>query len=86
MYYWINHINPINPTLPINPTINMINKTMNITEIIKKNPKAQDILLKFGLGCANCGLGAVETLEEGAKAHGLSVKEVNELLNKLSEI
>jgi hybrid cluster-associated redox disulfide protein len=64
----------------------MINKSTNIAEIIKKNPKSKEILLKFGLGCATCGLGSIETIEEGAKAHGLSEKEVDELVNKLSQI
>lgn len=62
----------------------MINKSMTIADIIKKNPKAQDILLKFGLGCVNCGLGAVETLEEGALAHGLSESEIKDLMELLN--
>lgn len=57
---------------------------MTIAEIMRKNPKSQEILLKFGLGCAGCSLGSVETLEEGAKAHGLSENEVDDLVELLN--
>jgi len=62
----------------------MITKTMTIAEIIRKNPKSLEIFLKFGLGCAGCGLGSVETLEEGALAHGLSESEVEDLIKLLN--
>ena len=57
---------------------------MTIQEILKTKPEACKILLNFGLGCAGCELGAIETLEEGAKAHGLSDKEIQDLVDLIN--
>ncbi len=57
--------------------------TMTIGEILKANPKSLSILQEYGLGCAGCALNTLETLEEGAKAHGLSEKEISEIVAQL---
>ena len=61
-----------------------ITKDMKIGQVISINPRAKVILEEFGLGCAHCELGSVETLEEGAKGHGLTEKEIQELVNQLN--
>ena len=57
---------------------------MTIADIIKANPKAEEVFEKYGLHCANCELGKVETLEEGAKGHGLTEKEVEEMVELIN--
>jgi len=57
---------------------------MPISKIIKLKPRSARILLDFGLGCAGCELSAVETLEEGAKAHGLSDNEIKDLVQLIN--
>ena len=57
---------------------------MTIQKILKTKPEACKILLDFGLGCAGCELGAVETLEEGARAHGLSDEEIQDLVKLIN--
>ena len=63
-----------------------ISKNMTIKDILKAKPHACKILMDYGLGCAHCELGAVETLEEGCKGHGLSEDEVVSLIEKLEEL
>jgi hybrid cluster-associated redox disulfide protein len=61
-----------------------VKASITIDEIIKANPSAIFILEQFGLGCAHCGLGTFETLEEGAKAHGLSDIEIKKLVEMIN--
>lgn len=48
----------------------------NIQELVAALPIAADVLTKFGLGCSGCGISKYETIEQGAKAHGLRVEPV----------
>ncbi len=43
----------------------------NISELVATLPIAQDVLEAFGLGCSGCSVNKRETIEQGAKAHGL---------------
>ncbi|MDP9110765.1 MAG: P-loop NTPase, partial [Candidatus Eremiobacteraeota bacterium] len=43
----------------------------NISELVAALPIAADVLTQFGLGCSGCGVSKYETIEQGAKAHGL---------------
>ena len=59
--------------------------TQTIGEILKTNPDALKTLERYGLGCANCNLSTLETLEPGAKGHGLSEREIADLCSTLSK-
>jgi len=59
-----------------------ITKDMSIGEVIGKHPEVVEIFLKNGLGCVGCGMAQMESVEEGAKAHGIDVKKLVEELNK----
>lgn len=58
---------------------------MTLTEIISLNPKAAEILTKYGFHCISCQMAQVESLEQGAMAHGLSKKQIEELLGELNQ-
>ena len=45
----------------------------NIRELVAELPIAADVLSAFGLHCSGCVVNKYETLEAGAKAHGLRV-------------
>ncbi len=63
-----------------------ITKDMVIGEIVEKYPDTAEILLKHGLSCLGCMMAMMETLEQGAKSHGIDLdnllKELNESLEK----
>tara|TARA_Y100000034_G_scaffold132110_1_gene194321 strand:+ start:1095 stop:1310 length:216 start_codon:yes stop_codon:yes gene_type:complete len=63
-----------------------ITKKMSFSEIIEKNPKAIEILSKNQMHCIGCPMAQMETLEEGAIAHGLDpeklVKELNDSIDE----
>ena len=48
----------------------------NIRALVNDLPIAQDVLSIFGLHCAGCGVNKYETIEQGARAHGLRVEPI----------
>ncbi|MBV8601765.1 MAG: P-loop NTPase [Candidatus Eremiobacteraeota bacterium] len=57
------------------PQIEIGPKT-NIRELVEALPIAEEVLSKFGLHCAGCGVNKYETIEAGAAAHGLRVEPI----------
>ena len=53
-----------------------IASSTNIRELVADLPIAADVLSAFGLQCSGCGVNKYETLEAGAKAHGLRVEPI----------
>jgi hybrid cluster-associated redox disulfide protein len=58
-------------------------KDMTIEEALELNPKAREVFAKFGMGCFVCSGALMETIEEGAQAHGIDVEQLVKELNKL---
>lgn len=59
----------------------MITKTDIISDILKKNNKAEEILREFGMGCLGCPSAARETLEDACSIHGIDIDEALKKLN-----
>lgn len=56
-------------------------------DIVEKYPKVAEILAdKYQLHCVGCFAAAFETLEQGAKAHGMSKKEIDSLIEEINKI
>jgi hybrid cluster-associated redox disulfide protein len=64
----------------------MITKENIIMDIIKQKPEAHNIMMEEGLHCIGCGGAAFESLEQGAKAHGLEDKQINDMLTKINDL
>lgn len=48
----------------------------NIRELVAQLPIAAQVMEAFGLGCSGCGVSRAETIEQGARAHGLRVEPI----------
>ncbi|MGB7017472.1 MAG: DUF1858 domain-containing protein, partial [Candidatus Cybelea sp.] len=48
----------------------------NIKELVVHWQLAAEVLTAFGLGCSGCGVSKYETVEQGARAHGLRVEAI----------
>ena len=62
-----------------------ITKNTMLSEILEINPDTIDILFDIGMHCIGCPAASMETLEEGCMAHGMSKKEINDLIKKLNK-
>jgi hybrid cluster-associated redox disulfide protein len=63
-----------------------ITKKTTFAEIIEKYPKLTHKLAEKGMFCISCPMAQQETIEQGAKAHGIKpdklVKELNKEIEK----
>ncbi len=64
---------------------NLISKNMTFAEIMEKHPDAANVLFENGLYCIGCGMAMYETLEQGCMVHGMSKKEIDELIKKMNK-
>ncbi len=59
-----------------------ITKNSKLGEIASKHPETMKVFMKYGLHCIGCMASQYESLEQGAKAHGIDVKKLVDDLNK----
>jgi hybrid cluster-associated redox disulfide protein len=60
-----------------------ISKDMPIFEVLQLIPEAADVFIEYGMGCVNCFGAASESIERGARNHGVDLEQLMEQLNKL---
>jgi hydroxylamine reductase len=60
-----------------------VTKETIIGDVLKANPEAIKVLMKYNMGCVACMGATGESIEQGAAMHGIDpepiVKELNEL-------
>lgn len=65
--------------------MNKITKNIALGELIKKYPRSIEVLLKYGLHCFGCAVSYDESLEDGAKTHGLNNKEIEKMVGEINK-
>ncbi len=63
-----------------------VDASMNVLEIIALHPEAADILAAYGLHCYQCAFNTLDSLESGAKAHGLTDTDIENIVQDLTEL
>jgi hybrid cluster-associated redox disulfide protein len=61
-----------------------ISETDLISDILARSTDMSRRLSEYGLVCVNCPLNHFETLEEGAKIHGMTDLEIKKMLADLN--
>lgn len=61
-----------------------IKKDMTLGEVLTKYPETAKVLVKHGFHCVGCPATFTETIEQGAKVHGMSDKEIDSLVKELN--
>ena len=62
-----------------------IDKNMSFSEVLSKYPQSAEVMMSYGLHCIGCQVAAFETIQQGAKAHGMSDKELNKMIDDLNK-
>ena len=62
-----------------------ITKKTKLSELLEKKPEAAEVLFEAGMGCCGCPMAMQETLGDGCLAHGMSEKEIKELIKRLNK-
>ena len=63
-----------------------VTKDVNLGELIVEYPDTAEVLLDYGLHCVGCFANTFDTLEMGAKIHGMSDVEIQEMLDRVNEV
>lgn len=63
-----------------------VTRDMPIAKALEVCAHGEEVLWAFGLHCVGCALSAEETIEDGAKAHGLPDEEIDELVAAMNEM
>lgn len=63
-----------------------ITKEMTIGEILDKCPDAAEVMFNYGLHCIGCHVATSESLEDGAKAHGLKDKQIADMIKEINNL
>jgi hybrid cluster-associated redox disulfide protein len=61
-------------------------KDMSIMEALQADPRAREVFTAYGMGCIGCMGVSMESIEDGAKMHGIDPDAVLEDLNKLVSV
>lgn len=62
-----------------------ITEKTTLSEVLRLKPEASKILIESGMGCVGCPMAMQETLEQGCLAHGMSKKQIDEIIKKLNK-
>lgn len=62
-----------------------ITKNMTIGDVVSKHPDTVEVFFRHGMHCVGCAIASMETIEQGAKAHGMDIKKLMLDLNKAAE-
>ncbi|MBU0530368.1 MAG: DUF1858 domain-containing protein [Candidatus Aenigmatarchaeota archaeon] len=62
-----------------------ITKDMKLGEAIEIFPESTQVLLEHGLHCVGCHANPYETIEEGAKAHGMDDEQIEEMVAEINK-
>ena len=64
----------------------LITKDMPIMELVEKYPNIVPILMGYGLHCVGCSFSQLDTLENGAKIHGMDNESFEMMLKDVNTI
>ena len=68
------------------PKKQLITKDMLLMDAVEKYPEIAPILTGYGLHCVGCHFSNIDTLESGAKIHGLADEEIEFMLKDVNAI
>lgn len=73
-------------TIPKRPYRPTVDKDMNVMDAIALHPKATDILAAYGLHCFQCAFNTLDSIEAGAKSHGLTDVDIENIVMDMQEL
>ncbi len=62
-----------------------VNKEMSFGELLQSYPQAGMVLMRYGLHCIGCHIAVMETIEQGARAHGLTDDEIDGMIEEINK-
>ena len=60
-------------------------KDMSLMEALQADPRAREVFAALGMGCIGCMGVSIESIEDGARMHGIDPETVVGELNRLAD-
>ncbi|MEM3086291.1 MAG: iron-sulfur cluster assembly accessory protein [Halobacteria archaeon] len=73
---------PADPVVPGRP----VTGTMRLGDILAAYPAAAAVVSKYGLHCSGCHANVLDTLEVGARGHGLGEVEIKAMVWEINQV
>lgn len=67
------------------PSATPVTNDSNLGDLAKSYPAAAQIMLEYGLHCVGCFANQFDTVGMGAKIHGLTDVEVQEMVDRINQ-
>ncbi len=62
-----------------------ITRETNMQALLFHKPELAGMFLQSGMGCMGCPMAQMETVEDGCRAHGMTEKQIDKLVEKLNQ-
>jgi len=62
-----------------------IKKQMLIGEVLNKYPDTAMVMMNSGLHCVGCHVAVSESIEDGARAHGMSDEQIDKMVEDMNK-
>src|SRR3989338_1502938 len=62
-----------------------VTKDMTVGEVIEKYPDTSEIMMAHGLHCFGCSVNTFESVEMGAKGHGIPDEEIDLMVQEMND-
>ncbi len=66
--------------------IKKVTKKTNIAKLVYEYPETVEVFMNYGLHCVGCPVSEADSLETGARIHGLSDEEIVQLVKRVNEV
>ncbi|MEK6923201.1 MAG: DUF1858 domain-containing protein [Nanoarchaeota archaeon] len=70
--------------------VKYVTKNIVISEMMNENPDLYHalagVMMSYGLHCVGCSASTTDTIESGAKSHGMSDVEIAELVKEVNQV
>ncbi|MDO8581314.1 MAG: DUF1858 domain-containing protein [bacterium] len=63
----------------------LVTKDMLLGSVVADYPEAAEVMLEYGLHCVGCFANMYDTVEIGAKVHGMTDEEIEKMLKDVNE-
>lgn len=63
----------------------VLKKTVLLQDVAHDCPRAAELLTEYGLHCLTCYLREYDTLEMGAKVHGMTDEELDNMIDEINK-
>jgi hybrid cluster-associated redox disulfide protein len=57
---------------------------MTLGDVVSKYPETAMVMYKYGLHCIGCHVATWETIEQGCRAHGISDKDIDKMIEEMN--